>query len=466
MAIMHKGAISLTSLLVVFLISSPLHAANWLLLQGTEKPSASERAKVWGFVQAQYQHDLSSGNNDKYTPAKLIGPNLTSQAMFNVNRARIGIRGTGMPIDSKLNYLLLTEFGNSGVTQAGQRVKVTDSSITSQHIPFFKMRFGLFKYPGSEEGLQAIHVSDYINFSTVSNQLMLERFPNNDNYVKKIDTNNKELANTDAQLLSNSANGFEQPVGAYRDVGVQIFDSFQMSDWEHSYAFMIGNGNGLNFGDNNTNKTTYYYASSEKIFTGTGGRRQGIKFYGWYQTGLRAYDTDFSFSQTAIDDTTSPVFISSGKTNYLHFKRTRMGTGFKYLRNGIRVAGEYMSGEGMIFVGSHKESFDMNQYGSDDGGYGILGKANGWYLDAGWHIPGTRFEFDFRYDRYNRLTGDNLEVNYSTITVGAQYFINKKARFTVNYAVRSAKSKNNIASLENNFADLGGRIAAQITAVY
>jgi hypothetical protein len=42
----------------------------------------------------------------------------------------------------------------------------------------------LFKYPGSEEGLQAIHVFDYINFTWVTAQMMLERFPNK-NYTRK-----------------------------------------------------------------------------------------------------------------------------------------------------------------------------------------------------------------------------------------------------------------------------------------
>ncbi|MFP3874345.1 MAG: hypothetical protein ACLFV1_07805 [Thiohalophilus sp.] len=36
---------------------------------------------------------------------------------------------------------------------------------------------GLFKTPGFEEGLQAIHVFDYIDFTSAGNQLMLERHP-------------------------------------------------------------------------------------------------------------------------------------------------------------------------------------------------------------------------------------------------------------------------------------------------
>ncbi|MCK5361034.1 MAG: phosphate-selective porin O and P, partial [Gammaproteobacteria bacterium] len=83
------------------LVAGQAHAANWLMLQGTEKPGQAARAKVWGFVQAQYQSDNSDANaGGTYIPPKLIGPDLKSQSAFNVNRARIGVRGTGMPLDS------------------------------------------------------------------------------------------------------------------------------------------------------------------------------------------------------------------------------------------------------------------------------------------------------------------------------------------------------------------------------
>jgi len=440
--------------------STTSNAADWLILQGTEPPSTAGRAKVWGFIQGQFQQDFSSANSTgKYVPAKLIGPNLTAQQMFNVNRARIGVRGNGMPIDSKLNYFLLLEAGNNGITSGDGYVKATDASVTSTHIPFAKIRAGLFKYPGSEEGLQAIHVFDYINFTTASNQLMLERFPNDDNYTKTSDGR----ANTEAQLLGTSPSGFEKPVGAFRDIGIQIFDTIKYKDWEGSYAVMIGNGNGLNFGDNNGNKTSYGYLAAEKVFDGKGARRQGVKIYAWYQKGLRAYDENFANTSTTASDGTL-VYNSANTQSYKHYNRERSGAGFKYLKNGYRISAEYMMGEGMIFLGPHKESFDMNV--PDGNGNGLTGKANGWYVDGGWRIFKTKYEIDLRYDVYNRLTGDALEVNFSTITLGVQYFMNKKTRLAINYAHRSAKSAQNNANLENNLSGIGGRAGIQITAIY
>jgi hypothetical protein len=214
--------------------AGPASAANWLLLQGTEPDGSADLARVWGFVQVQYQKDQSDPNPaGGYIPPKLIGPNLDSQSAFNVNRARIGVRGVAMPLDSKINYFLLLEMGNNGITEpTGSFAKATDASITFNHIKGARIRAGLFKYPGAEEGLQAIHVFDYINFTWVTQQMLLERFPNR-----------TYSPNIPAQTLPPevSLQGFDEGVGAFRDVGVQVFDAFKVgSNWELSYAAMIG----------------------------------------------------------------------------------------------------------------------------------------------------------------------------------------------------------------------------------
>ncbi len=168
------------SALLCSLVSAPTFAANWLMLQGTEPEGTAPRAKVWGFIQTQYQKNTSDANaTGGYAPPKLIGPNLQSQSQFNVNRARVGVRGTGFPLDEKVNYFFLAEFGNNAITAPNNgSAYISDASITLNEIPGARVRMGLFKTPGAEEGLQAIHVFDYVNFTTVTNQLLLERIPN------------------------------------------------------------------------------------------------------------------------------------------------------------------------------------------------------------------------------------------------------------------------------------------------
>jgi hypothetical protein len=433
--------------LIVLLASAPAHAANWLMIQGTEPPGSADLARVWGFVQVQYQKDNSDPNpGGGYIPPKLIGPNLDSQSAFNVNRARIGVRGVAMPLDSKINYFLLLEMGNNGITAPGSSfAKATDASLTFNHLKGARVRAGLFKYPGSEEGLQAIHVFDYINFTWVTGQMMLERFPNR-----------TYTPNVPAQPLPPevSLNAYEDGVGAFRDVGVQVFDTFKMGqDWELAYAGMIGNGNGLNFSDNNSNKNYYLYGSLEKVFGGKGPRREGLKVFAWYQDGDRTAD-----------------LTNDGVHNPEDYDRERYGVGAKYLRKGLRITAEYLKGKGMIWQAPHNASWGIGpgQGNPNAPGNGAFAKANGYYIEAGYRFPGTKWELDARYDVYNRLDGNLFEFKFDRTTLGVQYFFNPRVRVAFNYEIRSADAKN-FASGAGPNANLDGiddRIAVQVTGIW
>jgi hypothetical protein len=412
------------------LMTQSAYSANWLMLQGTEeaKQGQAPRAHLWGFIQAQYQYDNSDPNPaGGYIPPKLIGPNLDDQDGFNVNRARIGVRGTGFPLDSKVNYFILAEFGNNGITYGDDGKHLTDASVTLNHIPGARVRMGQFKYPGAEEGLQAIHVFDYINFTSVTNQLLLERFPNPDG----TDTNKAPTPTPNAEM-----NRYSQSVGAFRDVGIQVFDTFKASNWEHSYAIMVGNGNGINRGDNDSNKDVYVYWSSEMVFGGKGGRREGWKTFAWYQDGKRtnAYDP------TQEQD------------------RTRYGVGTKYLKKPFRVTAEYIEGEGMIFQGQHRPQHIFNNE-----------EANGGYIEGGWYIGNTNLELDLRYDTYTRgenhpTSAANDESTADTVTVGAQYHFNKKTRVNMEYASRDYKSDTPAVNTQQK--DVDGRFAIQVTHIF
>lgn len=430
-------------------LSGSAMAANWLMLQGTEPEAAVGPAKVWGFIQAEYQKDYSESAAGVYIPPKLIGPNLTSQSQFNIRRARLGVRGTGMPIDPSVNYFLMAEFGNNGITAPeGGGAYVTDASVTLNKIPGARVRLGTFKIPGPEELLQGIGTLDYINFTWVANQLMLERFPNR-NFTGDVTQANN----------GGSLSGFQDAFGAARDTGVQVFDSFNVAGWDLSYAFMYSNGNGMNMGDIDDNKDTNVYVSFEKPLGGTGPKAQGLKIFAWSQSGKRQLDN-------TADATYNPV----------EYDRKRTGFGVKYLKMPFRVGFEYMSGDGMIFVGPDKPSFDMNQAAPP--GNGENGKANGYYLDFGYYLN-NRWQFDVRYDVYNRLTDDtpfpgganigkNFEVQFKKTTVGFNYHLNKKSRITVDYEMSSGNSPDwgTGAGPNANLDGIGNRLAMQVTHIF
>ncbi len=442
----------------VLMLSGHAHAANWLQLQGTEPEGAEQLGKVWGFVQVQYQDDSSDPRTipdpndptstiDVYISPKLIGPNLDTQKAFNVNRARIGVRGVAMPLDQKINYFLLLEMGNNAITEpTGSFAKATDASITFNHIKGARFRAGLFKYPGSEEGLQAIHVFDYINFTWVGNQMMLERFPNQ-RY-----TPNNPPTTLPPEFRHN---GFEKSVGAFRDVGLQMFDWFKFgNDWEWSYAVMVGNGNGLNFSDNDDNKDVYLYSSVEKIWGGAGPRREGLKVFAWSQSGKRTAD-----------------LTNDGTFNPVEYDRDRRGFGFKYLRNGWRATAEYLEGEGMIFQAPHNASFGIGPgqgNPASPNGNGAYADGTGYYVEGGWRIPNTGWELDLRYDQYNRLDGNLFEIEFKRTTFGFQYFFNPRVRIAVNYEARSGEAVNFAAGAgpNGNVDGIDDRIAVQVTGIW
>ncbi|MDD4881006.1 MAG: porin [Gallionellaceae bacterium] len=430
----------------------PALAANWLMLQGTEPEGASARANVWGFIQMNYQDDLSDPNpSGQYVPPKLLGPDLDSQSGFNISRARLGVRGTGFPLDSHINYFLMAEFGNSCITHcAGDNTiaKMIDASVSLNYIPGARVRAGLFKTPGAEEGLQAIHVFDYINFTEAANGLLLERFPNA-KYTANLP------AQTEAQLQGGgSLNGFTSPVGGFRDVGVQVFDAFDVGkDWELSYAAMVGNGNGIEFKNSDGEYDKYLYLSAEKKYGGKGPKAEGLKFFGWGQWGSRQLDN----TNDSVD-------------NLKKFDRNRAGLGMKYMNKPFRFTAEYISADGMIFEGPDKPSFYFaNAANTTGANNGADAKGNGWYVEGGWYIPNSKWELDLRYDTATFNEARNDEHQFDKWTLGVQYHFNPMTRLTVNYEMRDFKCTATSAQCTNanvNLNGVGDRVGVQLTAIF
>lgn len=461
----------IVSAIIGCLTASSAQAANWLMLQGTEPAGAAERAKLWGFIQPEYQS--TDGTKLQAGPWKgqnaifnQMRPNLQTNKGFNNLRARIGVRGTGMPLDSDVNYFVLAELGNNGITaQGGGSVKVTDASITLNQIDGARIRIGLFKTPGSEEGLQAIHVFDYINFTGVTNGLLLERFFDGNGsgtYVKPV-------AGAGTASNTGDANKPNGPVGAFRDQGIQVFDTFNAGDWEHSYAVMIGNGNGISRGDNDDNMDTYLYWSSEQVYGGKGPRREGWKLFAWNQDGKRTLTTE-----------------GAGE-----YDRTRTGFGTTFKKGKQRAAFEYITADGMIFngtdggavagaVGAAPAAKFIGYPGdctaaatptcSVVASFNVetKGEADGYYLHYGYALT-NELELDARYDVYNRMTDVAAkERTFDTLTLGAQYFFNKKSRLIVNYEMRDAEAPN-LPSTDNANKILDGmddRISAQLLVIF
>lgn len=415
---------------MALILSNLLSAADWLYLSGTE-PSNSKDMRIWGFLQLGYQQDygtIYNKNGINKTPFVMIPPDLDSQKNYEINRARIALRGK-FDQENTLNYFLMTEFGENGITRpAGHSVgnHLTDASITYRGVPYCNIRVGQFKYPGSEEGMRAVFATEYRNFTTVTSQLLLERFLPND--AKEVSKDRFQAAPTTS-------------VGAFRDRGVELFYTFAIEKSVRlSLAGMIGSGSGLS-SQNSSSKPTYYaYMASEYLFAkGKGYFLESFKTYLWYQNGKR-------------------------KLNNENYTRERYGVGVDCFYKGLRVDLEYIRARGMIYNGA--KDVDSDPY-SVDWEYQIAAsydnRAEGAYLSTQYYIIDKKLELLARYDYLYRLTNTSKgRRDYKTTTIGASYHFKAYTRLDLNYAFRTIKSPDN-PNAQDTLDNVGNLLSIQAT---
>ncbi len=465
-------------------MSLPAHATNWLKLQGTQPPGVTARAKFWGFIQPGYawtpgtelptmEGGGASGLSGTRPNFNNIGPNQTSSNTFSLRRARIGARGSVTPLSNNIDYFFLAEFGNNALSGSqGYHPIITDASVTFNQLKkYVRFRVGQFKIPGdSEEGLMGIANLPYVNFSTVGNQLLVERFVTAKTAEGGAgncwDPGTGDLTATttakvcgSASLIPVATDGVYSSVngvGAYRDMGLMAFDWFRRGPWELTYGVMIGNGSALDRLDTNNNKDINGRLQASYIFGKSKGPfRNDITGWVWYQNGDRAFD---------------------GKS----YHRTREGFGGMvrtgFMRPGaIRASAEYMFGKGMIFAGAPFRSTGIN--GAKQPVTMFPGDNNG---GRGFYVEGAVFathhiQLEARYDQYDRLFNDpQNERMFRTGTLGVQYFFNPHARVTLNYAINSLDVQNpgaipagakrdNALAVANSFDN---RLDLQVTLIF
>ena len=410
-------------------------AANWLMLQGTEKADQAPRAKLWGFAQIDYQQTddtkIQAGPNiGKSAAFNQLPPQLSTSSGFNVKRARIGVRGANFPLDKNVNYFLMMEFGNNGITtgENGSQGQLTDASITLNHIKGARVRVGLFKNPGSEESFKGIPVFNYVNFTSGTNRLLIERKLADSTVTNGVGTG----VRTDA-------------VFAGRDTGIQIFDTFKSGDWENSYAIKYGNGNGLALNDDNKSKDLYLYLSTEKVFDNSQGpRRHSLKMYAWSDQGKRTY-------------------------NNTDYDRNRAGVGMTYFDGKYRAAAEYITADGMIFGGP------VGAVAGNPLTVFTDQKADAYQLDLGYRVM-PNLELNARYDVLDSATAKDSQSGtgkdkhrlFTTTTLGAQYFFNKKTSVRLNYEIRNIDAPDvpSSAPVQTILNGIDNRISAQLMMVF
>jgi hypothetical protein len=129
-----------------------------------------------------------------------------------------------------------------------------------------------------------------------------------------------------------------------------------------------------------------------------------------------------------------------------------------------------MEGEGMIWQAPHNPTYGIGPGQGIPGapGNGALAEGVGYYVEGGYRIPKTRWEIDLRYDQYNRLDGNQFEIEFTRTTLGVQYFFNPRVRIAVNYEIREGEAQNfpDGAGPNANVGGIDDRIAVQLTGIW
>lgn len=457
------------------------NSANWLMLQGvTESPYPL----VWGFVQPAYMRTSGSTLPTVSPPARpsplqgnpwqgqnalvnTIQPDLSSSQVFQIQRTRLGVRGA-LPDSEKISYFLLAEYGNNGITQPGGgagKVTLSDATITFSQIEGARFRVGQMKIPMSEEVYQGIVTFNYINLSNIANQQLVERPFWTDGKTPcavAASANPQSPPVSDENYLrycsGDSQTQFRSAAVAVRDVGVQIFNSTKFDGWEHSYAVLIGQG-GANKDDRNDSLDNTIYISSERVFGGQKAFRKGFKLYAWRTAGKR----------TIYDSATLAAGGTSLEAAEREYDRELTGTGMTYFDGKLRLWAEIINVDGMIFNGSSGGAVPgavsnngtlVSQFKTEPEGKGVGG-----YLDFGYRVT-PKVELDVRYDIYNRVTNLNAtdEIQFSTWTIGAQYFFTRTTKAIINYEFRDVEAPGQPASSPGNLVanETDDRLSAQV----
>lgn len=389
-----------------FSLPAPARAVNWLMLQGTE-PDNAPLVRVYGNVTADYQY-----TDDTHVPTgpwldqkavyNQIGPRLASSSQLTLRKIRVGTRGA-LP-DPRFNYQVMALAGDNDVTRldSGDRVRLLDTSLTMNVIPHARLRLGMFKYPGAEEGLQFNAPGPYVNLSNMGSQLLHEHFYDNDG-SNPLDANIPGTCNT------------------FRDMGAMLFDSFRTDAWEHTYAAMLGNGRGISTGGGSPNQDLYLYWSSEYVFSGKGMQQEGLKLFVWRQDGERTIKA--GALQTEQD-----------------FNRSLFGGGGAYRQGNLRATVELVKAEGMIPNSTDSGGIPgaLDNAGTQISSYNLLPEedAFGWYIDLGYQVL-PDWWLDVRYDRLDRGTEiSSNERRFTTLTLGTHYYFNPNTRLMCNYEIR------------------------------
>lgn len=404
----------------LLLAAASSRAADWPIVLATEEEAPDLAFRPIGFVQAVAEgtsgarvEGLQSKALARYEGARptfnTVGDGDASYG-FALRRARFGLRGSVPATQKRITYFLTVELGTVAlVRDAGARIP--DASITFSLIPGARVRVGQFKLPIMDETVEANPISaEFINFSNVALGLALESKVVDGRYV-------------------GGAYGF-------RDVGVQVFDTFQRRKVALSYALMVSNGR-VNAPEDDTAKDLTGRLTAAWVFKGkpSDPHRQELSLFAWGQHGTRLY---------------------AGQ----RYPRVREGIGVHFEREPLRIRGELVYGSGMLVLGP------TPPFVGEPIAVAPEGRALGGYLQARVRLFG-KLLVGARYDELHRQLGQGPALRVlRTVTGALEWDFTPRAKVMLNYEKRFLGAPGASVDAQTIADTLSDRVLAQATVVF
>jgi len=414
----HRFAVA--AVVTASLFATAAHAADWPIAMGTEEGAPDQPLRPLGFLQVVGEgtsgarvEGLKSKALSKYEGARptfnTVGD---SDASFGltVRRARIGFRGSVPSTNKQVTYFLSVEAGTAAINR-GSTIRLVDGAITFSMLPGARVRVGQFKLPTMDETVEANPISgELINFSNVALGLMLE------NKVEK--------------------GVYVGGAYAFRDVGIQVFDTFQRRNVALSYQLMVSNGR---FGgtDEDNQKDVTGRVMASWVFSGKANdpHRQELSLFAWGQHGTRGY----------------------GDRRY---ERIREGIGVHLEREPIRLRAELVYGSGMLVLGPNPP------FAGEPIAVAPDGRALGGYAQARVRLFG-KLLLGLRYDELHRQLGQGPALRVlRTLTPAIEWDFTPKAKLMFNYEKRWLGAPDGSEDAQRIAETIADRVLVQATVTF
>lgn len=418
---LHRSTLArLVAPLLGFLaLSSPSEAAasDWPMVLGTAERD-SPPIRPFGFVQftsegmlggeAQGLTSPALKKFDRQTPTFNLLDNGAPWG-FTVRRARPGLRGHIPGTDARVAYFLMAELGTAAIARDGPTL--TDATVTLSYIPGARLRLGQFKMPVMDEAVESNPMAaEWVNFSLPAAQLV------NENTIQ--------------------SGAFVGGASGFRDVGAEVFDTFQRGHVALSYALMVSNGR-RGIADQNAAKDVSARTTLSWVFSGkpTDPHRQELSVFAWGHRGERDLD---------------------GKPA----QRIRSGAGAHLEKEPLRLRAEVVWASGMIPTGQ-TPPFEGQPLTVDP-----QARAVGYVVQARVRFL-KRLSVGLRYDELHRSIDDpKARRIFRDLSPMVEYDVVPRVRLQATYERRWLFAFDASSDTKRIVDAMGDRVSVQAVALF